>query len=144
MLSNGDSNIKGYLLAGDIDWQKQWLYLLHIKTTPRFYPSQKCTRMVFPKLTKLWKSNCLAWLYHNNQQKYVFWLVYLTCSHKWLNPTKPGTSCKTCFWVNSHKRWLAQNYFQIFICIFILIKWGMMFPFKCLKESIQMRFFFTQ
>ena len=24
----------------------------------------------------------------------------------------------------------------------MLIKWGTMYPFKCLKESIQMRFFF--
>ena len=31
---------------------------------------------------------------------------------------KPGTSHKTCFWVNSHKRWLAQNYFQIFKFVF--------------------------
>ena len=36
----------------------------------------------------------------------------------WPNRTKPGTSRKTCFWVNSHKRWLAQNYFQIFKYVF--------------------------
>ena len=36
----------------------------------------------------------------------------------WPNPTKPGTSRKTCFWVNSHKRWLAQNNFQIFKFVF--------------------------
>ena len=36
----------------------------------------------------------------------------------WPNRTKPGTSRKTCFWVNSHKRWLAQNYFQIFKFVF--------------------------
>ena len=36
----------------------------------------------------------------------------------WPNPTKPGTSHKTCFWVNSRKRWLAQNYFQIFKFVF--------------------------
>ena len=29
-----------------------------------------------------------------------------------------GISRKTCFWVNSHKRWLAQNYFQIFKFVF--------------------------
>ena len=57
----------------------------------------------------------------------------------WPNPTKPGTSRKTRFWVKSHKRCLAQNYFQI--CIFMLIKWGTMYPFKCRKESIQMRLF---
>ena len=34
------------------------------------------------------------------------------------HPPKPGTSCKTCFWVNSHKMWLAQNYFQIFKLVF--------------------------
>ena len=36
----------------------------------------------------------------------------------WPNPTKPGTSLKTCFWVNSHKKCLAQNYFQIFKFVF--------------------------
>ena len=30
------------------------------------------------------------------------------------------------------------------ICIFMLIKWGTMYPFKCLKKFIQMRFFFKQ
>ena len=30
------------------------------------------------------------------------------------------------------------------ICISMLIKWGTMYPFKCLKESIQMGFFFFQ
>ena len=38
--------------------------------------------------------------------------------YMWPNPTKPGTSRKTCFWVNSHKRWLAHNYFQIFKFVF--------------------------
>ena len=42
----------------------------------------------------------------------------LNYSNMWPNPTKPGTSRKTCFWVNSHKRWLAQNYFQIFKFVF--------------------------
>ena len=31
---------------------------------------------------------------------------------------KTGTSHKTCFWGNSHKRWLAQNYFKIFKLVF--------------------------
>ena len=39
-------------------------------------------------------------------------------SHMWPNPTKPRTSRKTCFWVNSHKRWLAQKYFPIFKFVF--------------------------
>ena len=71
----------------------------------------------------------------------VYWLqeVQVWDKYLWPNPTKPGTSRKTCFWVNSHKRWLVQNYFQI--CIFMLIKWGTMYPFKCLKESNQTRFF---
>ena len=60
-----------------------------------------------------WKMECTGG--HSNMK-----VMYM-----WPNPTKPGTSRKTCFWVNSHKKWLAQNYFQIFkICIFMLIKWG--------------------
>ena len=45
-------------------------------------------------------------------------------THLWPNPTKPGTSCKTCFWVNSHKRWLALNYFQIFKFVFSCLSSG--------------------
>ena len=71
--------------------------------------------------------------------------LFTQTNNMWPNPTKPGTSHKTCFWVDSHERWLAQNYFQIFKFVFsCLWKWGTMYPFKCLKESIQMRFFFFQ
>ena len=41
-----------------------------------------------------------------------------TSQNMWPNPIKPGTSRKTCFWVNSHNRWLAPNYFQIFKFVF--------------------------
>ena len=44
----------------------------------------------------------------------------------WPNPTKPGTSRKTCFSVNSHKRLLVQNHFQIF-----------KFAFSCLLSEEQ-------
>ena len=81
---------------------------------------------------KLWPS-IIAHLYFSR----VFDVQGNLNKYMWPNPTKPGTSWKTCFWVNNHKRWLAQNYFQN--CIFMLIKWGTMYPFTCLKESIQMR-----
>ena len=38
--------------------------------------------------------------------------TFLTQSYKTRNKSQ------TCFWVNSHKRWLAQNYFQIFKFVF--------------------------
>ena len=44
------------------------------------------------------------------RKKTLFFRFYM-----WPNPT---TSRKTCFWVNNHKRWLAQNYFQIFKFVF--------------------------
>ena len=59
------------------------------------------------------------------------------------NPTKPGTSGKTCFWVNSHKRWLAQNYFQIFKCIFMLIKWEQCILSNAWKNLFKWDFFQT-
>ena len=64
----------------------------------------------------------------------------------WPNPTKPGTSRKICYGVDSHVvggKVAGPKLFSNFqICIFMLIKWGTMYPFKCLKESIQMRSFF--
>ena len=54
----------------------------------------------------------------------LIWLIYSISSRKlrntcmWPNPTKPGTSGKTCVWVYGHKRWLVQNYFQIFTFAF--------------------------
>ena len=53
----------------------------------------------------------------------LIWLLSVEkhLTHIWPNPTKPGTSRKTCFWVNSHKRWLAQNYFQIFKFVFLCL-----------------------
>ena len=46
-------------------------------------------------------------------------IIFVTnVTHMWPNPTKPVTSRKTCYWVHIRKRWLAQNYFQIFKFVF--------------------------
>ena len=49
---------------------------------------------------------------------YHYRVIHRTITNMWANPTKSRTNCKTCFWVNSHNRWLAQNYFQIFKFVF--------------------------
>ena len=74
----------------------------------------------------------------------VEWSGVAQVLHMWPNPTKPGTSRKTCFWVNSHKRWLAQNYFQFFKFVFSCLLSGNNISFQMPEESIQMRFFFKQ
>ena len=67
-------------------------------------------------------------IFHNS--RLYIWVnifVYCKCGSFHGNPTKPGTSCKTCFW----KRGLAQNYFQIFKFVFSCLlsgEQGTMYP----------------
>ena len=74
------------------------------------------------------------WLYTSKCTHYLKVLFFKIVVQSY----KTRNKLQDMFWVNNHKRWLSQNYFQI--CIFMFIKWGTMYPFKCLKESIQMRF----
>ena len=64
-------------------------------------------------------------------------------SNMWPNPTKPRTSRKTCFWVNSHERWLAQNYFQIFKLVFSCLLSGEQWSFHMPERIYSNEIFFS-